>query len=64
MMIKAAKIDMLKAVVAHIDLIKNLPSNVKLDSLSKNFEFICVISLFGLSKVSLGLSQRLIDFVI
>lgn len=63
MVVQAAHIDMLKSVIVLIDLIENLPSDVKFDPLPHDLKLIPVLIFIKLPEVYV-LGDRIIDFVV
>ena len=63
MVVQAAHIDMLKGVIVLIDLVENLPSNVKFDPLPHYFKLVPVLIFIELPEVDV-LGDRIIDLVV
>ena len=63
MVIQAAHVHMLKGVIVLIDLIKNLPSDVKFDPLPHYLKLVPVLIFIEMSEVDV-LGDRIIDLVV
>ena len=63
MVVQAAHVHMLKGVIVLIDLIKNLPSDVKFDPLPHNLKLVPVLIFIKMFEVDV-LGDRIIDLVV
>ena len=63
MVVQAAHVDMLKGVIILIDLIENLPSDVKFDPLPHDLKLIPVLIFIEIPEVDV-LGDRIIDLIV